>query len=90
MQDIKRVLVICGVETSCSGLAHYAATLARQMGAELFLVTIIYNPFGLKGLSLPRPSLEEDYRKLIEKVRNDLQEIVSREKQQGVVRKSVV
>ncbi len=84
MQNIKRVLVICGIETSCSGLAHDAATLAAQMGAELFLVTIIYNPFGLKGLSLPMPSLEEDYRKLIEKIRKEMQEIIIREKHQGV------
>lgn len=84
MKNVKKVLVPCGTVTSCSELVDYAATLCRDITAELFILTIIYDPFGVKGLSFPRPSLEDDYRKLREKTRNDLREIVNREKRQGL------
>jgi nucleotide-binding universal stress UspA family protein len=79
VEEVKRVLAICGIESSCAEFAHSAATVARLMGSELVLLTVIYNPFGLKGLSLPRPSLQKDYERLLEKIKNDMQEIVRTE-----------
>jgi nucleotide-binding universal stress UspA family protein len=84
MEDIERVMVVCGITGDCSDIVHYAAAVARSRRAELIILTVIYNPFGVKGLSFPRPSLARDYQELVKKVRNDAQAIINREKQQGV------
>lgn len=84
MNAISRILVICSIMGDCTEIARYAAALARSMRAELFILTVIYNPFGLKGLSLPRPSLEKDFRALLEKIRDDVQTIMNRERQRGI------
>jgi nucleotide-binding universal stress UspA family protein len=90
MKDVKRILVICGMVSHCGDLVHYGATLARQARAELFVMNVIYNPFGIKGWNLPLPSLAEDYRKLLEKTRKDMHEIVSQEIQQGIAVKELI
>ncbi len=84
MNVIKRVLVVCSIMVDCTEIAHFAASLARGMGSELFMLTVIYNPFGVKGLSLPMPSLQKDFDALLEKINKDAQTIINREKLQGI------
>jgi len=84
MKDVKRILVICRMVTHCGEVIHYGAILARQFRAEVFVMNVIHDPFGVKGWNLPLPSLAEDYRKLLEKTRKDMHEIVTREKQMGM------
>jgi nucleotide-binding universal stress UspA family protein len=84
MKEIRRILAICRMVTHCSEVVHYGALLARQFSAELFVMNVIYDPFGIKGWNLPLPSLEADYRKLLEKTRKDLHDIIARENQQGM------
>jgi nucleotide-binding universal stress UspA family protein len=84
MNDVNRVLVVCEITSNCGEIAHHAALLARAMRAQLFLLTVIYNPFGVMGLSFPRPSLQEDYRKLLENIRSELRNIAGLESLQGI------
>ena len=90
MKDIKRILVICRMVSHCGTAVHYGATLARQSGAELFVMNVIYNPFGIKGWNLPMPSLEKDYQKLLDKTKKDMHEIVSQETQRGITIKELI
>ena len=83
MKGIKKILVICRMVTHCGEVIHYGAILARQFRAEIFVMNVIHDPFGIKGWNLPLPSLAEDYRKLLEKTRRDMHEIVAQEKEQG-------
>lgn len=84
MNEVKKVLVVCDIVTGCDELAHYGAMLCRSTGAELFLLSIVYNPFGVRGLSFPRPSLVRDYRSLMEKTGKDLSRIARKEHQMGI------
>ncbi len=84
MKNIKKVLVICRIVSYCGDIVHYGVRIARQFSAKLFVMNVVYNPFGIKGWNLPLPSLAEDYRKLIEKTSKDLHNIVALEKQQGM------
>ena len=84
MKGIKKILVICRMVTHCGEVIHYGAVLARQFRAEIFVMNVIHDPFGIKGWNLPLPSLAEDYRKLLEKTRRDMHDIVAQEKQQGM------
>lgn len=90
MEDIKRILVFCRMVGTCGKVVRSGAALARRFGAELFVMTAIYDPFGVKGWNLPLPSLAEDYRKLVEKTKKDLHDIVSRETRKGVAVKEMV
>ena len=90
MDQVKRVLVICDIVGDCSEIVRYAASFARSLRAELFILTVIYDPFGVKGLSLPRPSLQRDLNALVQKIRNDMQMIINREKQRGIAIQDVI
>jgi nucleotide-binding universal stress UspA family protein len=80
MESIRRILVVCNVTEACNTLIHEAATLARSKRARLVILTVIDNPFGVRGLAFPRPSLQQDLQKLIEKNRRELEDIISRER----------
>ncbi len=84
MKSIKKILVICRMVTHCREVVHYGAILARQFRAEIIVMNVIHDPFGTKGWNLPLPSLAEDYRRLLEKTRRDMHEIVTQEKQEGM------
>jgi universal stress protein A len=90
MKDVKRILVICRMVTHCSEVVHYGVILARQFRAEIFVMNVIHDPFGIKGWNLPLPSLAEDYRKLLEKTRRDMHEIIAHEKQRGMAIRELV
>lgn len=90
METVRRVLVICGITGDCSDIVHYAAVAARNMRAELFILSVIYDPFGVKGMSLPRPSLQKDFDALVHNIRNNMQEIVNREKQRGIAIQAII
>ncbi len=83
MKDIRKVMVVCDPASACGGLLHTAAALLRETGAELFVLAVIYNPFGVMGLSFPRPSLRKDYEALMEKTRKDLQALIRSEHSPG-------
>ncbi len=84
MNAMKKMLTVCRVPGDCEQLAHDCALLAKAIRADLYVLAIVYNPFGVKGLSFPRPSLEGDYRELIVKTTQTLQEIVDLARQHGV------
>ncbi len=90
MTEVKRILAVCMLVSHCGSVVHYASLLARQFRAELFVMNVVHNPFGIAGWNLPLPSLAEDYRKLLEKTRKDLHDIVSEEKQRGVAVRELV
>ncbi len=90
MKNVKKILVICRIVSYCGEIVHYGVMLARQLRAELFVMNVIYNPFGIKGWNLPLPSLAEDYRKLIEKTGKDLHDIVALERQQGMIIRELI
>lgn len=85
MEDLKRILVVCTMVSTCGKVVHYGAVLARRFRAELFVMHVIYDPFGIRGWNLPLPSLGEDYRRLVEKTGKDLHDVVAQERQPGMM-----
>ena len=81
MEDIKRILVVSRMDKTSIKAFHYGLALARNTGAELFLMHAIYNPFGFSLESwnwpaLPVENIEEEYKKHIEKAREKLHHMV--------------
>jgi nucleotide-binding universal stress UspA family protein len=90
MGEIKRILAMCGMSTSCQEIIDCGISLARKYKAELYFIHIIHNPFGLEGWNLPMFSMEEEYYKLLEETKNDLDEIIAQEQKNGLLIRGLV
>jgi nucleotide-binding universal stress UspA family protein len=90
MDDVKRILVISRSTRYCHKAIHYGVSLAKQYGAQLYIIHVIDDPFSPDkwDLPLPYPYLElmqEDYKKKQQEVKKELDKIVALEKAQGVL-----
>jgi universal stress protein A len=90
MGEIKRILALCGMSTSCQEIIDCGISLARKYNAEIYFIHIIHNPFGLEGWNLPMFSMEEEYYKLLEETKKDLDEIIAQEQKNGLLIRGLV
>jgi len=90
MGDIKRILVAIRLSKYDSKAVHYAVALARTSGAELYLLHVVYDPFGLKGWNLPVPNLDEDYRRELDKAKKGLDRMIAAERAKGLPIKELI
>lgn len=88
-EDFKRILVVTMITKYCRAI-HYGISLARKYGAELTIIHIIHNPFGLDGWNVPMMSLEKEYGNILEEATTDLDEIIMREKAKGLSIKKLI
>ena len=83
-EDFKRILVVSWMTSESQKAVHYGISVARKYGAELSVIHVIHNPFGLKGWNLPVVSLKKDYDKLLEDAKADLHRIIRAEQAKGM------
>ncbi len=84
MEDIKRILVVSRMTKNCAKAVHYGVSLAKKYGAELTVVHVVHDPFGIEGWNLPLPNLEKDYQNLLKKSRRQLDDIITNENKSGM------
>ena len=87
MYDIKRILVVSRSTKHCKKAVHYGITLAKENQAKLYVLHVFDDPFGLEAWSLPVVSLkeiQEEYKRMQEKARADLNRIIEAEKDTGI------
>lgn len=83
MQEIKKILVVSTSTSTCKMAIHIGVTLAKGLGAKLYVYHSDYHPFDLEGWGLPIPSLKElrdNYKASLEEDRKVLNGIVEEEK----------
>jgi nucleotide-binding universal stress UspA family protein len=92
MKDIKRILVVSRMTKYCREAVHYGVSLSEKYGAELYIIHVIHHPFGfdLSGWNLPIPSLEEEYKKIIQEAKKELDKMISLEKKKGLSVKELI
>jgi nucleotide-binding universal stress UspA family protein len=93
MEDINRILVVTRSTKYCQKAVHYGVSLARKYGAELSILHVIHNPFGMEGWNLPlayRPDLEEEYNRMFRSAKADLDRIIANEKATGMPIKELI
>jgi len=93
MEDISRILVVTRSTKYCQKAVHYGVSLARKYGAELSILHVIHNPFGMEGWNLPlayRPELEEEYNRMFKSAKADLDRIIANEKATGMPIKELI
>ncbi len=88
MDDVKRILVVSRLTAHCQKAVHYSISLAKKYGAELFVMHVVHNPFGLEGWNLP--PFERDFGILLEKGRNDIDAAVNAEREKGMEIREII
>jgi nucleotide-binding universal stress UspA family protein len=87
MHDVKRILVVSRSTKYSKKGVHYGISLARALGAELFVLHVFDDVFRLEHWQLPIPSLqafEEEYRALQERVKGEIDEMIRDEHAKGL------
>ena len=86
MEDVKRILVVSSMMKSSSKAIHYGVSLSKKYGTELYVLHVVYHPFGfdLEGWNLPIPSLEEEYKRTIKEAKEELDALINQEKKKGM------
>jgi len=92
MEDIKKIIVVTRMTKSSRKAVHYGVSLAEKYGSELYVMHVIDRPFGtdLRGWSLPLPSLDETYKKIVEEEQKELDKIIALEKNKGLSIKKII
>ncbi len=90
MEEYKRILVVSRMSKYCREAVHYGISLARKYNAELSVLHVVHNPFGLEGWNLPMVSLEQEYKKLLDETKADLDRIIREEKAKGLSIKELI
>ena len=86
-EDIERILAVTRMTKYCRKAVHYGISLARKYGAELHVLHVIHNPFGLEGFSLAIPSLrtlDEEWEKVQHEAKAELDRIIDSERSDGM------
>jgi universal stress protein A len=87
MEEVKRILVLSRSTKSCGKAVRYGLSLAKKYDCEMYVLHIIHNPFGLEGWNVPIASLKElneEYERIQEEARADLNRMVEEGKAKGI------
>ena len=83
MEDIKRILAVNRMTKYCPKAVYYGIVLSQKHGFELSVVHVIDTSW-FKGWNFPMMSVEEEYRKDLEKKKKKIDNIISRERKKGM------
>jgi nucleotide-binding universal stress UspA family protein len=87
MHDVKRILVVSRSTKYSQKGVHYGISLAKQLGAEIYVLHLFDDAFRLEHWQLPIPSLralEEEHRAVQEKVKGEIDKIIAEEQAGGL------
>jgi nucleotide-binding universal stress UspA family protein len=89
MEDIRRILAVSWMTQHCRRTVHYAVTMAAKYGAELSVIHVI-DTLWLHSWNFPAISQEDESRKDIERIKAELDDIISTESQGGIKLKEII
>jgi nucleotide-binding universal stress UspA family protein len=90
MEDVRRILVVSRMTRYDRKAVHYGVALSRKFGAELYVIHVVHDPLTFGAWNLPKPNLEEEYKKELRKAKDELDAIVKSEKTKGLTVKEIV
>jgi universal stress protein A len=90
LEDIKRILVVSRIiMKGCQKAIHYGISLSKKYGAELSVLHMI-DTFWLRGWNVPMIGVEEEYKKELERTKEELDNMINMEKKKGMVIKELL
>ena len=84
METFNNILVVSRSTQHCIKVLRKGISLARKYNAKLHILHIIHDPFNLNGWNLPVPAFEDEYKKMAERARKELDRMVRDEKAEGL------
>ena len=84
MQLIQKILVVSRSTRYCRKAVEIGVSLARMYSAKLYVLHVFHDTFYTEGWNLRDPTAQEEYLTLIEKYKNDLHEVIMKEKSNGL------
>jgi universal stress protein A len=87
MDDIKRILVVTKSTKHCKKAVHHGTSLARHYKAELYVLHLMHDPFGLEHWQIAMPSLkaiQKEHQQMRDKAKKDLDAMIAAEQAQGL------
>ncbi len=87
MDDIKRILVVTKSTKQCKKAVQFGISLAGHCKAELHVLHLLHDPFGLEHWQLAIPSLkalQEEHQQMRDRARKDLDAMIAAEQSQGL------
>ena len=90
MEDIARILVVSRMTRYCQKAVHYGISLAKKYGAELSVIHVVHNLYGLEGWNVPMISIQNEFKKDMEKMKWELDEIIRKENDAGMAIKEII
>jgi nucleotide-binding universal stress UspA family protein len=85
MQTFNNILIVSRSTSQCVRVLHTGITLARKFDARVHVLHVIHDPFSVNGWNLPLPSLEEEYKRMVGKARDEIDRVIQAEKAGGIV-----
>jgi nucleotide-binding universal stress UspA family protein len=90
MKDVTNILVVCRDTKYSQEAVHCGVSLARKYGANLSILHVVHDPFGMEGWNLPFLSVEEDYQRVLEESKADLHKMIAAEISKGLQIKELI
>jgi nucleotide-binding universal stress UspA family protein len=85
MSTFKNILVVCRSTRHCINVLRKGISLARAFDAKLYILHILYDPFNVDGWHLSAAAIEDEYKIIAAKTREELDRMVQTEKADGLV-----
>jgi nucleotide-binding universal stress UspA family protein len=87
MEEFKRILIVTKSTKHCRKAIHYGVLLAKQSQAQVHVLHLMHDPFGLEHWQLALPSLKdirEQYQHMRLKAKKDLDAMIAAEQDKGL------
>ncbi|MBN2808070.1 MAG: universal stress protein [Deltaproteobacteria bacterium] len=87
MKNYKRIMVLSRSTKECRKAIQQGIDLAKANDAKLYVVYSVHNPFGLEGMNIPLPSvnnLENEFLQIQKEATEDLQRLIEEEASAGL------
>ncbi len=82
-EPISHILVVSRMTTFCRNAIYLGMSLSRKYNAHLSIVHAMFNPFAM-GWSLPMISMEDEYKKALEREKKILDDIIQEKRTKGM------
>jgi nucleotide-binding universal stress UspA family protein len=90
MDNIDRILVVSRMTKDCREAIHLGISMAQKYEAELSIIHVVHDPLIFGAWNLPKPSLEEEYKKTFKEAKQELDAIIHFEKKKGMNIKEII
>jgi nucleotide-binding universal stress UspA family protein len=84
METFNNILVVSRSTRHCLKAVRTGISLARKIGAKLYILHVIHDPFNMDGWNLTAPTFADEYRKMIADAKKELDRMVKTERAEGL------